>query len=42
MIHGIHHTAISTSNIERSLHFYKELLGFKEVFKLNWDVEMPA
>jgi len=38
MIHGIHHTAISTSNIERSLHFYKELLGFKEVFKLNWDV----
>ena len=38
MIHGIHHTAISTENIERSLHFYKDLLGFEEVFKLNWDV----
>lgn len=38
MIHGIHHTAISTENIERSMHFYKDLLGFEEVFKLNWDV----
>jgi catechol 2,3-dioxygenase-like lactoylglutathione lyase family enzyme len=38
MIHGIHHTAISTSDIERSAHFYRDLLGFKEVFKLDWDV----
>ena len=38
MIHGIHHTAISTSNIERSLSFYRDLLGFTEVFNLDWDV----
>lgn len=38
MIHGIHHTAISTSDIERSARFYRDLLGFEEVFKLNWDV----
>ena len=38
MIHGIHHTAISSGDIERSLHFYRDLLGFEEVFKLNWEV----
>jgi catechol 2,3-dioxygenase-like lactoylglutathione lyase family enzyme len=38
MIHGIHHTAISTRDIERSAAFYKDLLGFKEVFTLNWDI----
>ena len=38
MILGIHHTAISTGDIDRSLAFYKDLLGFEEVFKLNWDV----
>jgi len=38
MIHGIHHTAISTADIERSARFYRDLLGFEEVFKLNWDI----
>ena len=38
MILGIHHTAISTSDIERSLRFYRDLLGFKEVFTSSWDV----
>jgi catechol 2,3-dioxygenase-like lactoylglutathione lyase family enzyme len=38
MIHGIHHTAISSADIERSLRFYRDLLGFEEVFKLNWEV----
>jgi catechol 2,3-dioxygenase-like lactoylglutathione lyase family enzyme len=38
MILGIHHTAISTSNIERSLQFYRDLLGFKEVFSSKWDI----
>ncbi len=37
MIHGIHHTAISTADIERSARFYRDLLGFEEVFKLNWE-----
>lgn len=38
MIHGINHVAISTGDIERSAEFYRELLGFEEVFRLNWDV----
>ncbi len=38
MIHGINHVAISTANIERLAAFYTELLGFEEVFKLNWEI----
>ena len=38
MILGINHVAISTANIERLTTFYKEQLGFEEVFKLNWEV----
>ena len=38
MIHGINHVAISTHDIERLAAFYTDLLGFEEVFKLNWEV----
>ena len=38
MIKGIHHTAISSGDIKRSLRFYKDLLGFEEVFALNWEI----
>ena len=38
MIKGIHHTAISTGNIERALRFYKDLLGFEELFAFEWKV----
>ena len=38
MIHGINHVAISTGDIERAVTFYRDLLGFEEVFTLNWDV----
>ncbi|MGR8946495.1 MAG: VOC family protein [Gammaproteobacteria bacterium] len=38
MIHGINHVAISTGDIENLSKFYKDMLGFEEVFKLNWDV----
>ena len=38
MIHGINHVAISTVNIERLVSFYMDMLGFEEVFKLNWEV----
>lgn len=38
MIQGIHHTAISTGDIERSLRFYRDLLGFEEVFSSTWEV----
>jgi catechol 2,3-dioxygenase-like lactoylglutathione lyase family enzyme len=38
MIRGIHHTAISTGDLERSVRFYKDLLGFQEVFSSGWEV----
>jgi catechol 2,3-dioxygenase-like lactoylglutathione lyase family enzyme len=37
MIRGIHHTAISTGDMQRSLRFYKDLLGFEEVFAFDWE-----
>lgn len=36
MIRGIHHVAISTPDIERLLGFYRDLLGFKEVQRVEW------
>ena len=36
MIRAIHHTAISTGDIERSLGFYRDLLGFREVDRFGW------
>jgi catechol 2,3-dioxygenase-like lactoylglutathione lyase family enzyme len=38
MIHGINHVAISTPDIVRLSAFYKDLLGFEEVFQLNWEI----
>jgi catechol 2,3-dioxygenase-like lactoylglutathione lyase family enzyme len=36
MIRGIHHTAISTADIERSLRFYRDLLGFEVIYTSAW------
>ena len=36
MIRGIHHTAISTGDLERALAFYRDLLGFPVVFEFAW------
>ncbi len=36
MIRGIHHTAISTGNLERLLAFYRDLLGFRVLFDFAW------
>ncbi len=36
MIRGIHHTAISTGNLERALAFYRDLLGFRVLFEFAW------
>ncbi len=36
MIRGIHHTAISTGNLERALGFYRDLLGFEVVLEFAW------
>jgi catechol 2,3-dioxygenase-like lactoylglutathione lyase family enzyme len=38
MIQGIHHTAISTGDLDRALRFYRDLLGFEEVFSSAWEV----
>lgn len=38
MITGIHHTAISTPDIERSLAFYRDLMGFEVLSDTTWPV----
>ena len=37
LIRGIHHTAISTRNLTKSMVFYRDILGFKEVIPFDWD-----
>ena len=36
MIHGIHHAAISTPDLERALGFYRDLLGAEVVTDFEW------
>ena len=36
MINGIHHTALSTANLERLLTFYRDVLGFEVVMESAW------
>ena len=36
MIRGIHHTAISTGDLQRALVFYRDLLGFESVLEFSW------
>ena len=38
MIRGVHHTAISTGNLERALAFYRDLLGFEVLSEFSWPV----
>ena len=37
MIRGIHHPGITTGNLDRLLAFYRDLLGFTEVFGFGWE-----
>jgi glyoxylase I family protein len=37
MIVGLHHAAISTPDLERSLAFYRDLFGFALEFDFAWD-----
>jgi catechol 2,3-dioxygenase-like lactoylglutathione lyase family enzyme len=41
MIRGIHHTAISTGDLERSVAFYRDLLGFEVVLDHEWPEGVP-
>jgi catechol 2,3-dioxygenase-like lactoylglutathione lyase family enzyme len=36
MIRGIHHTAISTGDLDRALKFYRDLLGFEVAMEFEW------
>ena len=36
MIRGIHHTAISTGDLDRALEFYRDLLGFEVAMEFEW------
>ena len=38
MIRGIHHTSISTADLERALAFYRDLIGFEVVMDYRWPV----
>jgi catechol 2,3-dioxygenase-like lactoylglutathione lyase family enzyme len=42
MIHGIHHTAISTPDLERALVFYRDLLGADVVTDFEWPAGMEV
>ena len=38
MIRGIHHTGMSTPDLERAIEFYSGLLGFKVIHRFEWEV----
>jgi catechol 2,3-dioxygenase-like lactoylglutathione lyase family enzyme len=38
MIHGLHHCAIATDNIERLVEFYCGAFGFQQVNEGRWDI----
>ena len=37
MLVGIHHTALSTPDLDRAVAFYRELFGFEVAFDFAWD-----
>jgi catechol 2,3-dioxygenase-like lactoylglutathione lyase family enzyme len=37
MFVGIHHTALSTPDVERAVAFYRDLFGFAVAFDFRWD-----
>lgn len=37
MLQAIHHTAISTGDIDRLIKFYRDLMGFEVESEFNWD-----
>jgi len=41
MINGIHHTAISVSDLDRAVKFYRDVLGFQVRTGDHWEVGTP-
>ncbi len=37
MIRGIHHPGLTTGDADRLLAFYRDLLGFQEIFGFGWE-----
>ena len=37
MIVGIHHTALSSPDLDRMIAFYRDLFGFEVEFDFSWD-----
>jgi len=42
MIVGIHHTALSTPDLDRLVRFYRDLFGFEVEFDFPWDESNAA
>jgi catechol 2,3-dioxygenase-like lactoylglutathione lyase family enzyme len=42
MLVGIHHTALSTPDVERTVTFYRDLFGFAVAFDFAWDEKNEA
>ena len=41
MIVGLHHVGLSVPDLEEAKTFYKDVLGFTEVFDNSWDGDRP-
>ena len=39
MLYNLDHAALAVSNLDRSLHFYRDLLGFEFILRRVWDEE---
>ena len=42
MLIGIHHTALSTPDLDRTIAFYRDLFGFEVEFDFSWDESNEA
>ena len=42
MLRSLHHTAISTPDLERAVTFYRDLFGFEVVMEMDWPRGYPG